>query len=1043
MNQRQLPRLRFGPQAAEVSLNIKERHLLQGLFDDCQEVLIEGEFGQGNSSTRVLLVIPARKETLARQVVKLGPMLLVDSEWYRHKQYVAETLPMLASQVTHTLTYQDLSAIASTYIGGPALGPSTVSLADYYHQQPAAQIRKVLDYLLQEALGQSWYAKRAAPSRSYFFQDFYSQQLPGDLILNLAEINPEPLSPEPDYPFFPLETPAGVYAAFKPGQQVHLAGFQVEKQRRDRLDLIHPDHPTQLWVNLEPTKATLPALEAGQPVHLRGQVVDTRQTFLSNLISRIFPMTDETKIDPTADIVYLAGIAYSNPLQLYPTYLKKPLPHNLSTIHGDLHTYNILVDQFNKAWLIDFGRAKKGHTLFDFVELEAHLRHIALGEESLTLIERVDFEQRLACTVVAPEQSVDPPTQPDLAKAFTVIQGIRDCAADYLAPANDFHDEYFPALFLYLVSMLRHLKYNGRVSTQHMFIAATVLGAALQEKLDCQAPTAALTLTTPALEQYLYFLQDAADDDPDQQANRHQKFLAQLQRAADTLSQTLGLPAAPITWQTDERAGRHRMVERYSGRWQNETGQIQAALMAYELNDTYLLRLVVYQEGTGYPPQALADLRQQFAFVYDQTLPEWLGQSFFYTGQSTAPAEELAQDVFQTTSLRHTSLACGELYTSTASKDIYLLICATPEQDKQAGDFFNHLAPKFAWYSHKVERQVREYETYLHGQIEQAERVLIDTRSQAETLHKLLVEGEKDFDTVQAFHAQISQLELGLNHLANHVTQVNHILNTVKINLDNYAWVTDPNQTLLKPGQDNLFAPRRGELNRLMQQIESDLGFPQRELDQARHTLAILRSVAERFPLADYDPLRLAQAIQNQVQSNASDYALSENLTIMFDDIKDSTAYAGKHGDQQWHQLVQRHDQLLKPIINRYQGRVIKSLGDGSLSIFPGASGAVQAALKIQQALHIANQTASPIDQLHIRLGIHTGPALLSTTDVLGLAVSLASRVCGQADAGEIVISEATYKQAGDLAANFEIIGERKLKGIEKPQKLYRKPLEL
>ncbi len=162
----------------------------------------------------------------------------------------------------------------------------------------------------------------------------------------------------------------------------------------------------------------------------------------------------------------------------------------------------------------------------------------------------------------------------------------------------------------------------------------------------------------------------------------------------------------------------------------------------------------------------------------------------------------------------------------------------------------------------------------------------------------------------------------------------------------------------------------------------------------------------------------------------------------MFDDIKDSTSYISQHGDLKWQELMQQHNDLLHPIIERQPGQVVKNLGDGSLATFPNAAEAVRAALEIQAELRRHNRRAGAGSQLYIRLGLHTGRALLGAVDVLGLAVSLASRVCDQANADEVVISEATYRQAGNAAAEFEAVGRQRLKGIAEPVALYRRVVQ-
>ncbi|MFQ5419933.1 MAG: adenylate/guanylate cyclase domain-containing protein, partial [Anaerolineae bacterium] len=96
-----------------------------------------------------------------------------------------------------------------------------------------------------------------------------------------------------------------------------------------------------------------------------------------------------------------------------------------------------------------------------------------------------------------------------------------------------------------------------------------------------------------------------------------------------------------------------------------------------------------------------------------------------------------------------------------------------------------------------------------------------------------------------------------------------------------------------------------------------------------------------------------------------------------------------------------------------YEGRVMNHLGDGSLSIFTDAAQAVRAAQAMQTALHQHNRSAPANRQMPLRIGLHSGKALVGHETVLGLAVNLAARVCETAVAGEIVVSEATYEMGG------------------------------
>lgn len=1061
-----LPLIELKP-GLEIELEPAQEKLLQYLFDDCRYVVIEREFGGGYTSTRVFLATPWRETELAPLVVKIGPLDLINDEKDRFKTFVAERLPLMPAEIKRFIRHEPLAAIAYTYLGGVALGPGTCSLRDYYRQHPADQILEVLRHLL-EALGECWYEKRRLISKPRYFKTDYGRFFPADLILTLDALNQTEWPASPDYNHFPVNTPPWKYEQIKPGQAVQLDGFVVTALGNTWIEVTAPEGSFRVRLNFKPSQSDWPEVSKGQPLWLRGQVVSNRQDELERITAAAFAGVAEVELNPAADTVTLAGRSYPNPLKFYPDYLNDPLPPNLSIIHGDLRPCNIVVDSYQKPWLLDFGRVGEGHILFDFVELETSLRHEILSEHPFSLAELIDFEHRLVLASTAAELP-PPPTQPDLAKAYTIIRGIRAFAAHFLSPRRGLREEYFPALYLYTLLTLKYYRSNGLPSARHTFISATMLVASLKRQFDNQetppapsetvlnvaanltarqlddheaAPT--LTLADPALEQHNYYLKNAAYDTPTQQAARRQLFMTELQRAADTLRRSLGLPPEPVTWEDEPPAGRHMMVLRYfSGRWQAESNQTLVWLLAYEMNDTYLLRLILCHPGQGYSPDIFVAMRQNFPWQPEINSPEWVGQSLFYIALSPAAPVELAGAILGD-SLLHTSLICGELFTRRAIKpDPYLLLCATPEQDRQAGDFFDRLAPLLGWYTHKASQQEQRYEIYLYPELNRLEQSLSTMLTEANRLHQALELGEKDFEALSAFHQSVRNLETAIPSYDDQLTFLTNILTTVEINVEDYGRVAGTDEFLRQPGSNKIFEWQLHQLEFLPRQIRNDLKPWQNLLEQTRRTLEVLRPVANRFPLVDRDPAQIAASIQAHLPVGSPLFEQFEvELTLLVDDIKDSTPYVTQYGDRQWQQLAQQHNDLLHPLILQHHGRVVKNTGDGSLAVFPDTIEAVQAALEIQAALHRHNCAALPINQLHVRLGLHTGRALLSATDVLGLAVNLATRVCGQADAGEVVISEATYCQAGDVAAGFAALGPRQLKGIAEPVLLYRKTLQ-
>jgi len=133
-------------------------------------------------------------------------------------------------------------------------------------------------------------------------------------------------------------------------------------------------------------------------------------------------------------------------------------------------------------------------------------------------------------------------------------------------------------------------------------------------------------------------------------------------------------------------------------------------------------------------------------------------------------------------------------------------------------------------------------------------------------------------------------------------------------------------------------------------------------------------------------------------------------VTIMFTDIVDSTRYWDMAGDLHGRMMVNQHNRLAFPVIRKFKGRIIKTIGDAVMASFDSPENALCAAIGIQQAL-AAYRAKNENFHLEIRIGIHTGKALVERNDVFGDMVNVAARVEGETDANEILISEATKDQ--------------------------------
>ena len=114
----------------------------------------------------------------------------------------------------------------------------------------------------------------------------------------------------------------------------------------------------------------------------------------------------------------------------------------------------------------------------------------------------------------------------------------------------------------------------------------------------------------------------------------------------------------------------------------------------------------------------------------------------------------------------------------------------------------------------------------------------------------------------------------------------------------------------------------------------------------------------------------------------------------------------------------------------------MKSTGDGVMAEFSSVSSAVNAAIDIQRTLD-AHNAENPDSSIRVRMGINAGEPLSEDDDLHGIVVSTASRICDQARAGEILVSNVVRELASGKQLEFTDAGTFELKGLGEPLRLY------
>jgi class 3 adenylate cyclase len=144
--------------------------------------------------------------------------------------------------------------------------------------------------------------------------------------------------------------------------------------------------------------------------------------------------------------------------------------------------------------------------------------------------------------------------------------------------------------------------------------------------------------------------------------------------------------------------------------------------------------------------------------------------------------------------------------------------------------------------------------------------------------------------------------------------------------------------------------------------------------------------------------------------------------TVVFTDIVDSTRLASELGDRRWRELLEEHQRLVRERLERFEGREVKTTGDGFLATFEGPTRAVECARAIAEDLGAVG--------LQLRAGLHCGEVELMEDDIGGIAVHVAARIASLAEPGEVLASRTVHDLAVGSGIVFEPRGRHRLKGV-------------
>lgn len=163
-------------------------------------------------------------------------------------------------------------------------------------------------------------------------------------------------------------------------------------------------------------------------------------------------------------------------------------------------------------------------------------------------------------------------------------------------------------------------------------------------------------------------------------------------------------------------------------------------------------------------------------------------------------------------------------------------------------------------------------------------------------------------------------------------------------------------------------------------------------------------------------------------------------MTIVFLDMQ---GYTKRSAKQTIDEMKLFHDQMFKfvaDIVERWNGIMVKTMGDGFMVRFDSPTNAVQAGIEIQKKLEGRNaQMMNPESIVRFRVGINTGEVGIDEHgDLFGDPVNIAARIQTFADTNDVFIAEATYLAMNQNEFGAVDLGSQDLKNATREIRIYK-----
>ncbi len=158
---------------------------------------------------------------------------------------------------------------------------------------------------------------------------------------------------------------------------------------------------------------------------------------------------------------------------------------------------------------------------------------------------------------------------------------------------------------------------------------------------------------------------------------------------------------------------------------------------------------------------------------------------------------------------------------------------------------------------------------------------------------------------------------------------------------------------------------------------------------------------------------------------------------FLFADLRNYSAWVESHGDHAAAILLRAYRDLVRQAVAEFDGAEIKTEGDSFYVVFGSPSAALNCGLRILELA--AESQAAAGAAIPVGIGVHAGETVAMDDGYVGSVVNVAARVCAQAAAGELLVTDAVRSLTRTyLDVTFLPRGRKRLKGISEPVSLYR-----